>query len=646
MGNSCRMIPDFFLLAACLRSDPIVCIMERPACQLNAHPLYSGLASLQPSLGTLPRRAFSLGLATALVVLAAASPLSAQRTGRSGSTPVASPTMATEIRDQFFSNRRPKLLVVLSVDQLRSDYLTRFTDQFALTGGLRRLLTSGAYMADAHYSHIPTSTGPGHSVVLSGARLAETGIVGNDWVTSTGKRQYCVEDEDFAPVGIPAGVRRGGGASPLMMRAETLGDVLHGAHPGQARTVAIAIKDRAAILLGGRRPDVCTWFDENSGRWISSTYYGTTLPLFVQKANQERLSDRWLQQSWDLLLSRDAYHRSHAEYVPGINDGDGLGTTFPLRLSNDGLPSRQYYKRLGLTPFGNEMVFELARAAVIDLELGRHNRTDLLALNFSSVDYAGHSYGPNSPHLQDMVLRLDQQLGQFLTFLDSRISPDDVVVVLTADHGVSPLPEWYGEVTGQDTRRLPFRTISDAAAQAIQPMVDEAVAKLRAAGTEPTTSSASALIAGWNSTFLTLHGPRVAELGLDPTRLRRVIAERLRSLDLIEFTATREDILSGMLASSPYASSILNGFHRERSGDVLVIPRPFVQITNFPRGTNHITPYKYDTHVPILMMGKSIRAGWSYQRADVRDITPTLAAMLGVTPPAQATGRVLHEILE
>jgi arylsulfatase A-like enzyme len=592
------------------------------------------------------RTRLTLPLLLATLCLAALADTSPAQHGNQRTAAAPAGEFANELRDSILSNRRPRLTVFISVDQLRSEQLTRLADQFSLTGGLRRMLTQGAFFADAHYEQIPTATGPGHATMLSGARIADTGIIGNDWVTSSGKRQYCVEDDRYSPVGIPAGLRRGGSASPLMMQAETLGDVLAAAHPGQARTVSIGIKDRAAILLGGRKPEACTWFDENSGRWISSTYYGTTLPLFVQKANEQRLSDRWVYARWELKLPRDSYNRSHAETVPGINNGDGMGTTFPLVLSPEGEPSRQYWKRLTMSPFGNEMVFELAKSAVIEMDLGRRGHTDLLALNFTSVDYAGHSYGPNSPHLQDMILRLDAELGEFLTFLEGRLSPEDVLVILTSDHGVSPLPEWYGEVTGQDTRRLPWRTVTDVAAEAITPLVAEAVARAQANGIEPSTTSALGLIAGWNSTYLTLHGPRVQELGLDPAQLRRLIADRIRELDLVEFVATRDEIIAGQLAISAYAQKILNGFHRARSGDVLVIPRPYVQITNFPRGTNHTTPYNYDTHVPILMLGRNIRAGWSYARVDVRDIAPTMAALLGTVAPAQSTGRVLHEVLK
>lgn len=547
-------------------------------------------------------------------------------------------------REAVLNHHYPRLVIVISVDQLRYDLLTRFSDLFlpafdesGNVGGFRLLMERGAFFADAHYTHVPMFTGPGHATILTGATPSDSGIIGNDWLTSTGASLNCVGDDSVETVGIPpAPGRKKGSASPKNLQAETVGDALRLANGRQSKVVGIGIKDRGAILLTGKNPTAAVWFDSEYGNWVTSTYYTTgTLPSFAERANSERIADLWLGDEWDYLLPRDVYRRSAPEGQEGVGAAGGLDGTFPKRLSQPGAPAdKDYYKKLIFTPYGNELALLTARMAVQDEELGEDDHPDILAISLSTNDLIGHSWGPNSPEVQDATIRTDRALSSF--FNDLRTSRttglSDVLFVLTSDHGVAPLPNWAAESMRYEAGREMYEVFVKAASEAMAARFPD--------------QQTEGLVVGFGEPYIYFNMPQIIERGIDVKAAREAVAERLRTLSSVKAAYTRDQVEQGRLHPSPISECIYNGFHHERSGDVVVVTQPFWYPSRSKTGTTHGSAYNYDTQAPLMIAGPTIRPGFYSTRADIRDIAPTLSTLLGIIQPASSTGRVLSEILD
>ena len=350
--------------------------------------------------------------------------------------------------------RKPALVLALIVDQMRADYLTRFEDLFS-DGGFRLLMHRGAYFTNCNYIYVPTYTAPGHSTFLSGILPRRSGIVGNEWFDRKSReRVYCVEDSAVEAVGTTAS-SPAGKMSPVNFHGLTIGDELL-AHSPSSKAIAIAIKDRASILPGGKQRSGTYWFDPVSGNWITSTYYRAQLPEWVQEFNLREQPLSLLGNTWKKFFASDtAYNRSSEDDAAG--EGTLFGESRPVfpHVIYDPAASpstAQYLERHGRfapilpTPFGDSLTVEFAKAAIVGESLGQRGVTDLLSVSFSSLDYCGHTFGPNSQEVEDLVVRLDRQIAELLRFVNDRVGLENVIVVLTADHGVAPLPEQRKEV--------------------------------------------------------------------------------------------------------------------------------------------------------------------------------------------------------
>jgi predicted AlkP superfamily pyrophosphatase or phosphodiesterase len=537
----------------------------------------------------------------------------------------------------LLDHQYPRLVVVLVFDQLRQDYLARFSHQYlpamdaaGKPGGFRYLQEKGAHFADAHFTHIPTFTGPGHSVILTGAPLGSTGIIANDWITSGGGKINCVDDSEAVAVGEETTKT---GSSPVNLLASTVGDELKLATGNQSKVVGLAIKNRGAILLAGHNPDAAVWFDSDTGSFISSTYYAKSgLPKFAARANSERVADRWVGKAWELLLPRDQYPFAHREHVEGQGDGRQLGWGFPKKLGDR--PGKVYWDKMTFSPYGNEMLFETAKMAVQDEGLGQDAIPDLLGCSFSSNDLAGHSYGPHSTEVQDFTLRTDRQLADFFGFLQSSVEGglDNVVIVLTSDHGVAPLPEWAAESCKLHSGRILYDAVAKAARRAVAKQF-------------PEVPNADKLVYGYAEPYIYLNKEMFEELRLDIFTARRRVAEEIRMLEGVHSVYTRDQIENNMLPPSRVGESITNGFHATRSGDVVVTAEPFWYSSSGPLGCTHSSAYTYDTHVPVLFSGKFIQPGTYAGRVTVNDIAPTLSLLIGCEQPSSSQGRILTEML-
>ena len=492
-----------------------------------------------------------------------------------------------------------RLVLLVAVDQLRYDYLTRFRTEYS--GGFARLLTRGANFTNASLEHYPTVTAVGHSTMLTGATPSVSGIIGNDWYDrQIGASVTSVFDPATTLVGAT-----GVGSSPHRLQVSTVGDELKSASPAAAserpKVIGISYKDRSAILPAGHMADVAIWADGKSGAFVTSTYYAAELPAWAAAFNARKPADAYAGQVWDYL------------------DKSGVGRTMPEA------PGPQLFGAVIGSPFGNVLLKDLAIAAIEAERLGQRGVTDVLTVSFSSNDGVGHTYGPDSPQVRDMSVRTDRTLAELFARVDALVGLEHTLVVLTADHGVAPLPEM------QQQRKLPGGRIPGSAVfgpieAALDARYGEAEWILATAGSSPYLNHAAAI-----------------ERKVDLAEMRRVAASAVSAVPQVTRVYTRDQMLAGAIPDDVIGRRIQRGYHLQRSGDLEIILQPYwIRSTN---GTTHGTPYSYDAHVPLVFMGPGILAGAYHSPVALNDLAPTVATMLGIETPSGSAGRVLAEML-
>jgi type I phosphodiesterase/nucleotide pyrophosphatase len=514
---------------------------------------------------------------------------------------------------------RPKLAVVLVIDQFRPDYLQRFRPYFR-GGGFNRFLRQGANFTQASYQHAVTLTCPGHAVILSGAYPNKSGIVANQWYDVVQRKlEYCAADSTTDLIGSS-----GPGRSPRNLLVATVGDELKQASQGRSRIVAISGKDRSAIMLGGHQADEAYWMDDSL--FVSSSYYTTELPGWVREFNASRRVSAYLGRRWERLLPRSAYSVVGADYVAAEQNVAGMGRTFPHRLSADSFP--RFIEAFRSSPYQNQVLIQFAEAAVIHEQLGDDDEPDLLAISFSANDLIGHAFGPNSQEVMDVTVRTDRLLAKFLAFLDQRVGLGNVLIVLTADHGVAPLPELVRE-PGVGAARINPTAIANAVEAALR-------ARL---GQPPAPGWLLQLAPPW----IYLNVGALEQHGIALEEAERVVQRALVGVAGVRRAFTATD-LSRQQESGVTSGAALS-FYPGRSGHVYYELNPYVIPSDAPTGTTHGSPWSYDTRVPILWLSPVVRRGSQRGPASVTDIAPTLCFLLGIPAPPAAHGRVLREML-
>jgi hypothetical protein len=527
---------------------------------------------------------------------------------------------------------RPALVVVIAIDQFRADYLTRFRPHFT-EDGFRLLTDRGANFTEAHFRHSVTKTACGHAVIATGVHADVHGIIANDWIDrGTMLRVGCVEDRTVQVVGLepPAGLARPSlsvpvGVSPRGLSVPTVSDLLKESTGGKSRTFGLSSKERSAIILGGRRADAAYWMEK--GRIVTSSYYMAELPSWVRAFNGSGRIDSYYGKTWDRLLPAAAYEAIQgADDVPGESADQSLPRTFPKKIDG-GAPvlGAGFYDAFESAPFKNDVLVEFARELTVREELGRRGVTDFLGLSFSTNDTVGHRYGPDSHEVMDITLRTDRMLADFFRFLDGHVGLANCLIVLSADHGAPQLPEL---LKARDPRADAGRIDLVAVLRTCQAALD------RAFGAAPEgkrwlTSDATALLFFRD----TLAAKKVAAADAE-----RVVREALLTLPFVGAAYTRTQLIAGD-APGEAGAAMLRSFHRDRSADVIYQPKPnwFDRTT----GVNHSTPYRYDTHVPLVFFGAGVPAGARPERVGMDDAAPTLLALLGLPTSAQMRGRNL-----
>lgn len=528
--------------------------------------------------------------------------------------------------------KRPRLVLLIAVDQFRYDYLERFGDLFG-AGGLRRLTLDGASWAECNYDHVPTDTAPGHATMLTGAWPSETGIIANQWFDRIeGKPVENVRDDSVRPLG---GGERETPASPRNLLASTLGDQLKLATAGRARVVGISSKNRAAILPAGRMADAAFWYSTQTGQFVSSTYYFERLPDWAARFNAARPADKLFGAKWERLLPAAEYERrAGRDDAPWEVGTDKRSYVFP-HVVDGGLkePGPAFYVSLDYSPFSNDLVLSFALAALAGESLGADEETDVLTVSFSANDVVGHRYGPYSHEAMDITLRLDRQLAHFLETVDKRVGLEHTVVVFTADHGVAPSPEHAVEM-GLPGGRVNSTDILTAVRNRLR-------ARFGKPGEKDTTAD---YIQTYSNYQIYFNRAALERDGVSAEEAERVAGEAMLTVPGVARYFTRTQLLAGAIApADALARRVLHGYNQKRSGDVVVVQEPFKYISSGTSGAGHGTAYAYDTHVPLIIMGGGLAPGRYLQPATPADIAPTLARILNVEPPSNATGRVLSE---
>ena len=502
-------------------------------------------------------------------------------------------------------------MVAVIIDQFRYDYLTRFRSDYH--GGLDRMLTQGADFTNAFYAQIPTVTAVGHSIFLSGAMPAVSGIVNNAWYDrQAGQVVTSVCDWDEKTVGGEQAAKGSkctdaDPASPRRLLVSTLGDELRIAHE-DSKVIGISIKARGAILPSGHRAAGAYWFDDASGNFVSSSFYMKKLPSWAAGFNGEKLAAKYVDRQWPNFPKWDFHAKSG---------------------------SNEPYAKLPASPWGNELIEQFAERAVRGEKLGQRGVTDLLTVSFSSNDYVGHAAGPDSPEVRDMSVRTDQLLGKLFRLLDERVGLANTVIVLSADHGVSSAPDT------EEAEKMPGGHLPNQ-------MEKKLVAALNKRFGEREW-----LIPGGGETAIyfnraalrdakTADGRPIAEQSIYQTAQDALLEDP----DLhVSRVYSREQLANG-IAGDFVAQAAMNGYFARRSGDLSIIFDPGYVPGAGAHGTSHFSPWAYDRHVPVLFLGPGIRAARYNGTIAPNDIAPTLATMLDVQTPSGSSGRVLTEMLE
>jgi predicted AlkP superfamily pyrophosphatase or phosphodiesterase len=527
------------------------------------------------------------------------------------------------------SAQRPKLVVMLVVDQMRGDYVDKFLGQW--TGGLKRLVEQGAWFRDAAYPYAATETCVGHATISTGAFPATHGMISNEWWDrDLQKMVTCTADSSVKNVGY-GGASVKGGDSAAKMLVPAFADELKFQTGGGTRVVTFSLKARAAITMGGRLGNAVTWFDAATGAWTTSSAY--PVAAFVEEYAKAHPVSSDFGKTWGPMLPASAY--LYDATATGVVPPAGLGAAFPhpLRGKSDSTgPDPVFYYQWQTSPYADTYLTRIAETAVDKLELGARAGTDFLGVSYSSVDYVGHAFGPRSWEIQDVLARLDQDLAELFAHLDKRVGRGNYLVAFSADHGVVPIPEDM-QKTGMDAGWLNVESVKERVEKSLEPFnyAKPAVAEIGASDVYFTPGTYD-------------------KLKNDPAALRAVL-DAIQSVPGVAHVYRAEELEDRPATRSPIRTAEADNFFKARSGDLLIVPKPYwpwdFSTPGRPRqyGTTHGTPYHYDQRVPVLLLGYGIQPGEYHGTITPADIAPTLAALCGITL-APRDGRVLAEVLK
>ena len=522
------------------------------------------------------------------------------------------------------TNLKPKLVVGIVVDQMRYDYLTRFESKYG-TDGFKRLINQGFNCKEHHFTYMPTFTGPGHASVFTGTTPQIHGIIANDWYHKDLKKYvYCVEDTLVKSVG---GDFKKEKRSPRNLLVTTLADQIKNQTLNKGKTIGISIKDRGAVLPAGKYGDAAYWYKGGKdGLFISSTYYMEDLPNWVQEFNAKELPKKYLNQNWETLLPIEEYTESNPDNSPYEESlAEGKPPVFPYDLQE--IAKNVGYSLIKTTPFGNDLLLDFAKEAVLNEELGKDADMDFLSISFSSPDYIGHDFGPKSIEVEDTYLRLDRNIADLLHFLDTEVGEGEYIIFLTADHGVAQVTQELID-NGVGVGYFDAAQIYKVANEALVEKYHE-----------------SELIENYSNFQFFLNKEKIKSLGINESEITALILETVLTIPGVKSGHTRDD-LNTVNYSTGINKLVQLGWNTQRSGDVTLVMEPGWLPIKYAKkgGTGHGSPWAYDTHVPLLLYGYGIPTGSTSVVTHVEDIVPTVSTVIGVQAPMGCTGRPISEV--
>ena len=519
------------------------------------------------------------------------------------------------------AQERPKLVVGIVVDQMKMEYLYRFSNDFS-ANGFKRLMNNGYTFHNMHYNYMPTYTAPGHASIYTGTTPSTHGIIGNEWFNkAVGKDVYCTDDASVKTIGN--GTEKEGAMSPKNLFSATITDELRMATNFKGKVIGLSIKDRGAILPAGHFANWAFWYSK-TGAFISSTFYGAALPNWVTEFNQEKRYMNYINKGWDLLKPIATYNESLPDDNPyeGKLDKDDA-PVFPYDLS-------KIYKEKGAdvlrtTPFGNDILAELAMKAIEKEELGKDEITDFLAVSFSSTDYVGHTFGPRSMELQDTYLRLDQTIAQFLNYLDKTVGKDNYLLFLTADHAGAENSNYLKD-NKYNVKNIPSKEIVGALKK------------------HSNDTFGADLILDYSNFNLFLNKEIIKGKGLEFTKVKQSFKEFLMTQEQVKRVYTEEEILASS-GDDYFLSFIAKGYDPKQNGDIVILDKTgYMQYQ--ATGTTHGSPNSYDTHVPLLFYGWQVPKGELHTKKYITQIAPTLSQMLKIPFPNGTESEVLETLFQ
>ncbi len=521
--------------------------------------------------------------------------------------------------------QRPKLIIGIVVDQMRYDFLYRYYNKYG-NDGFKRLMKEGFNCRNHQFNYTPTVTAAGHAAIYTGSIPAINGIVGNNWYDrNLGRSMYCVEDCTVSTVGSTS---RDGLMSPRNLLAATITDQLKLASNQRAKVIGIALKDRGAVLPAGHSANAAYWLDTQTGQWITSSYYMNHLPEWVRQYNQSQMPSQLVMSEWTTLLPIDQYTESDIDdNVYEKPFPSEARPVFPHSFT-DSLSRKNISNLVRCTPLGNTITVNFAIETIQRECLGASGETDFLTISFSSTDYVGHAFGPYSIEVEDTYLRLDKEIARLLKFLDQHIDKQNLLLFLTADHGVAEVPAYAAKW------KLPQGIANKTA---LQSAFENFLQKRFGEGT---------FIVGElnNQNQLYLNAALLQAKHIAISQVKQGLDSFVQAQHWNFQFINLHDLSTANLPGYQL-DLIKNGIQPERSGDLMLLFPPG-WIINDVKGTTHSTVYRYDTHIPLLWYGWHIKRGQTFTRTQSTDIAPTIAALISLQEPGGCVGEPITDMTE
>lgn len=514
--------------------------------------------------------------------------------------------------------QRPKLVVGIVIDQMRWDYLYRFYGRYG-DSGFKRLLLQGFSCNNTFINYLPSYTAPGHSCIYTGSVPSIHGIAGNDWIDNlTGRHWYCTEDTTVLPIG---GSKYAGMMSPKNLLTSTITDELRLATNFKSRVFGISIKDRGAIIPAGHLANGAYWFDDSTGSFISSNYYGKALPTWLVEFNNKHFPDSFLRKEWNTLYPLNTYTQSISD--DNRYEGNFSKENKPVFPHLSTIPFS--YLNLRKIPAGNTYTLKAAKACIKGEDLGKTNTTDFLCVSLSSTDYIGHQFAPNSVEVEDTYLRLDKDLADFFNYLDKQVGQGNYLLFVTADHGAAHNANYLNDIKMPAGNDYEMKI-----SQQLQVFIKQKFGQ-------------DSLIRGIENYQIVLNNEKIESKKINREGLKNSIRNWFYQQPQIAYVLDMEDIEKTPVPE-PIKSMAINGYNRLRSGSLLIINNPGWYYGYAPTGTTHGTWHPYDTHIPLLWYGWKTNKGSTNRRIHMEDIAATLAAMLHIQMPNGCVGKVITEV--